>query len=90
MRLHRRLRSQQPVHRIDLWGRVDTLLPILKQYMHSSKKYYVAVLLVALRQWPQARAKWLPAFYELTAHQAGAAQLGDAGGAAAEDQPAGE
>ena len=66
MRLHRRLRSQQPVHRVDLWGRVDTLLPILRQYMHSSRKYYVAVLLVALRKWPQARTKWLPSFYQLT------------------------
>ena len=66
LRLHRRLKSQQLVHRVDLWARLDSLVPILKSYRNSTRKYYTAVILVALRKWPQARAKWLPIFYEMT------------------------
>ena len=65
-RLHRRLGSQVPVHEVQHWAKVDALLPILREYMHTSKKFFVAVLLVALRPWPAARAKWLGAFEELT------------------------
>ncbi len=64
-RLHRRLGSRVPVHEVQHWAKVDALLPILRQYKHTSKKFFVAVLLVALRPWPAARTKWLAAFYEL-------------------------
>ncbi len=79
MRLHRRLRSPLPVHEVHRWATIDALLPILRQYMHSSKKFFVAVLLVAPRPWPQARAKWLPAFYELSERLSSAVVLASFG-----------
>ena len=65
MRLHRKLGSPEPVWRVDKWARVSAVLPILKKLRHTTAKTNVAMLLVALRRWPQARQAWMPAWHEI-------------------------
>ena len=64
-RLHRKVRSAEPVWRVDQWARVSAVLPILKKLRHTTAKTNVAMLLVALRRWPQARQAWMPAWHEI-------------------------
>ena len=65
VRLHRKVGSKEPVWRVDRWARVSAVLPILKRLRHTTAKTQVAMLLVALKSWPQARQAWLPAWSEL-------------------------
>lgn len=65
IRLHRQLYSAHPVDRVDKWARVGALLPILRRYKHTTKKKLVAQILVALRNWPDKRMAWMPAWHEL-------------------------
>ena len=65
VRLHRKLESAEPVWRVDRWAQVSAVLPILKKLRHTTAKTQVAMLLVALRRWPQARQACLPAWHEI-------------------------
>ena len=65
VRLHRKLESAEPVWRVDRWARVSAVLPLLKKLRHTTAKTQVAMLLVALRCWPQARQAWMPAWHEI-------------------------
>ena len=65
VRLHRKVGSTQPVWRVDRWARVSAVLPILRTMEHTTAKTNVAMILVALKRWPQARQAWMPAWYEL-------------------------
>ena len=65
VRLHRKVGSAEPVWRVDRWARVSVVLPILKKLRHTTAKTQVAMLLVALKRWTQARQAWMPAWYEL-------------------------
>ena len=65
VRLHRKLGSPEPVWRVDKWARISAVLPILKKLRHTTAKTNVAMLLVALRRWPQARQAWMPAWHEI-------------------------
>ena len=65
VRLHREMGGAEPVWRVDRWARVSAVLPVLKKLRHTTAKTRVAVLLVALRPWPQARQAWMPAWHEI-------------------------
>ena len=63
--LHRKLGSHMSVHRVELWAKVPSWMPCLQKLRLSFAKSQVAVVLVALRNWPQAREAWTPLWCQL-------------------------